>query len=67
MVLTFCACDYVGLAQLVDHSLCMRDIIDSTGVLHFWISGSNVFGVNYAITLLKIGNEHLRSRSNIEG
>ena len=65
-MLTFCACDYVGLAQLVERSLCMRDVIDSTGVLHFWIGGSNVFGVNYAITLLKSVNGHLRSRPNIE-
>ena len=35
VMLTFFAYDYVGLAQLVGHSLCMRDDIDSTGVLHF--------------------------------
>ena len=66
VILTFCEYDYVGLAYLVERSICMRKVIDSTGILHLWIGGSNIFGVNYIITLIKSGNEHFGSRPNIE-
>ena len=54
-----------GLAQLVERSLCMREVIGSILVSSKLDRCINNYGINYVMISLKSVNEHFGSRQNI--